>query len=671
MISARFEADFSGFQAAVRDAEVSLKSFDTGVGRVESSLNRMVDSFSGRRTIQEATLMTEAIDRIGGASRLTDAEMGRVNRTVSDAIAKFTALGQQAPPAMVELEAATRRVSESSARIPGNFQRISDTAGGTTNAFGTLRAGITQADKTLGVFGLQIGPQIEALEELSGAAGKTASSIGAIGTAGLVVAAGIGGWQIGRAVAGFFDLDKTISQATARLMGWGDVAEQEAAAKTDTLAKASKIAGRDITDMGTALTIVTEHAKKHAKALEESAKKAEEHRKAHVAAIGELRTVGAGYETIVGRINSETVNQIKRYLELGEAQGSLAASQEALAEAYGLTLIQVKAITEAFTREQDAHKATAETIETVRKLYRDLETERIERSGTSTQRMRADIQAWFDDEVSKLDRSVANWRSHYDAIVAVANDRLAAVNINWNDIRDKSIASLQDTADRAKATYDYMVAHAGEFSAKTIAEYRKIADNATVAARDAADPWVEFWKQQDAFLAETDREIANFYAGVAAKTAAAGPSLGAAAQSATQPMVAAWRGSFTQIENAGRSMVSSLQATLAALHDTEVNRLATQFFGNVTDVAGAINRSRAPGIVRPFKNGGIVTRPTLALIGEQGPEAVVPLSGGGRAGGLTINVTVAPGLEGPGAAARTGKEIGDAVATSLRRSGIA
>lgn len=39
----------------------------------------------------------------------------------------------------------------------------------------------------------------------------------------------------------------------------------------------------------------------------------------------------------------------------------------------------------------------------------------------------------------------------------------------------------------------------------------------------------------------------------------------------------------------------------------------------------------------PFAQGGIVTRPTLAMIGEAGPEAVVPLSRGGL-GGITINV---------------------------------
>jgi hypothetical protein len=40
-------------------------------------------------------------------------------------------------------------------------------------------------------------------------------------------------------------------------------------------------------------------------------------------------------------------------------------------------------------------------------------------------------------------------------------------------------------------------------------------------------------------------------------------------------------------------------------------------------------------------DGGIVTGPTLALIGERGPEAVIPLDRvGGGMGGNTINVTV-------------------------------
>ena len=42
--------------------------------------------------------------------------------------------------------------------------------------------------------------------------------------------------------------------------------------------------------------------------------------------------------------------------------------------------------------------------------------------------------------------------------------------------------------------------------------------------------------------------------------------------------------------------------------------------------------------VPAMANGGIVTSTTLALIGEAGPEAVVPLNRAGGMGGVTINV---------------------------------
>jgi hypothetical protein len=37
-------------------------------------------------------------------------------------------------------------------------------------------------------------------------------------------------------------------------------------------------------------------------------------------------------------------------------------------------------------------------------------------------------------------------------------------------------------------------------------------------------------------------------------------------------------------------------------------------------------------------DGGIVTGPTLAMIGERGPEAVIPLNRGGIGGNITVNV---------------------------------
>jgi len=65
-----------------------------------------------------------------------------------------------------------------------------------------------------------------------------------------------------------------------------------------------------------------------------------------------------------------------------------------------------------------------------------------------------------------------------------------------------------------------------------------------------------------------------------------------------------------------------------------------------------------------FGNGGIVTRPTLALIGERGPEAIVPLSRGGSSTAPVFNITTnvdATGATDPAA-------IGRAVETAVGRA---
>lgn len=65
-------------------------------------------------------------------------------------------------------------------------------------------------------------------------------------------------------------------------------------------------------------------------------------------------------------------------------------------------------------------------------------------------------------------------------------------------------------------------------------------------------------------------------------------------------------------------------------------------------IADGIISGGQGGVIRVGATGGIVTKPTMALIGEAGPEAVVPLSGapgasplpGGMGGGNTYNFTI-------------------------------
>lgn len=65
------------------------------------------------------------------------------------------------------------------------------------------------------------------------------------------------------------------------------------------------------------------------------------------------------------------------------------------------------------------------------------------------------------------------------------------------------------------------------------------------------------------------------------------------------------------------------------LTEKQLNRLRNRF---------AIDVDFMMGKVPALADGGIVRSPTLALIGEAGPEAVVPLDRGGAMGNVTINV---------------------------------
>jgi hypothetical protein len=96
--------------------------------------------------------------------------------------------------------------------------------------------------------------------------------------------------------------------------------------------------------------------------------------------------------------------------------------------------------------------------------------------------------------------------------------------------------------------------------------------------------------------------------------------------------------------------------------------LAMPVIGNVASIIGGLTDLIPSGPTAPtpapptsriprLAEGGIVNSPTLALIGEAGPEAVVPLDRMNTGGGVTINVT--GGLA-------TSAEIGESVVNALR-----
>ena len=75
----------------------------------------------------------------------------------------------------------------------------------------------------------------------------------------------------------------------------------------------------------------------------------------------------------------------------------------------------------------------------------------------------------------------------------------------------------------------------------------------------------------------------------------------------------------------------------------DVGSIVDSIVGGATSKAKSIVGKIIPGLA----SGGIVTKPTLAVVGEAGPEAVIPLNRAGAVGGSVININVTTGVGDP------------------------
>ena len=107
----------------------------------------------------------------------------------------------------------------------------------------------------------------------------------------------------------------------------------------------------------------------------------------------------------------------------------------------------------------------------------------------------------------------------------------------------------------------------------------------------------------------------------------------------------------TELDKLTPKLMAKMDAIAAKLKRTvNIDVVITERVNRIVAELGGIPK---------MAEGGIVNKPTLALIGEAGPEAVVPLSKMNAGGGGDVNINVAGGLS-------TSAEIGQSVVNALR-----
>jgi hypothetical protein len=122
----------------------------------------------------------------------------------------------------------------------------------------------------------------------------------------------------------------------------------------------------------------------------------------------------------------------------------------------------------------------------------------------------------------------------------------------------------------------------------------------------------------------------------------------------------------------GKRAAGLLEEIGAIKGDKKRARAEEAFAASLSASGRGISAAAAQKIKAQFKlaKGGIVMGPTNALIGEAGPEAVIPLSGANSARGAmgtTINITVNAGIGTSGS--QVGQQIVDAIKKYERTSG--
>jgi predicted transcriptional regulator len=85
-----------------------------------------IRQFTGLDIVGKANAYVAAIEHIGGATALTQKEQQDVNRALTEAIAKYEALGGEAPAAMHALAAQTSQVVSSVEPLPAHLKRVEE-----------------------------------------------------------------------------------------------------------------------------------------------------------------------------------------------------------------------------------------------------------------------------------------------------------------------------------------------------------------------------------------------------------------------------------------------------------------------------------------------------------------------------------------------------------------
>jgi len=381
----------------------------------------------------------------------------------------------------------------------------------------------------------------------------------------------------------------------------------------------------------------------------ETDKKAAEAALKHADAVKELASFSVNYRDTLATLNSATVEEVQGYLAAG-------ASANLLQEVYKLTEGQIKAITMARQADIDVSKrqsqaneelvrADQQALQAATKLWAEYHSIKAGTSATAIDRQIEDIHRWEKEQAAAFEASKSrqqmNASSVADFYAALSTDvtvKLQRVGIDQAALTDAatnhSKAGLQQIADAARRTYDEALAQVGVWSDGTIEKFRETWEAAQQAANEfgvGAAPAID-----------TVRDKVNELTGSIMRSTAAMDPL---------------RATFLSMAASGQ---------LASGYSIDY---ASGLWGSFS--------LGAPFSLGGRASGGPVTAGEPYMVGERGPEIIVPQSSGTvlpngvGSVGQTFNISVPIHVQGSvvGNSAEMARLVENAVRDAVKNTG--
>jgi hypothetical protein len=319
---------------------------------------------------------------------------------------------------LAEGKAIITQVNADVAKLSGTsdttFKRTGDGIRSAVAPSNDLHKSFQAIDSTLASLGINVGTDVKALEEMREAATGGAGALTGFATAGLAAGAAFAGWKIGRWISDLGDFDTKIGDATAKLLGFGDVAAQKAAAGAETLARASKLAGVPITDMHLAIELLSGAAESNAKAVDTSANRL------------------LGWRQEIAKVKSEG-----NLSQLTEDIKSQNFSLEELHKRYGISVDAMQFFTREQQRADDAVAASNQRM--LDNLKNSVQAQREQRDQSDKVSLAIDhmllLQGRWSDVMATLNPKLVESVKQYQALGVSVDDMSTALNTSADKIQ--------------------------------------------------------------------------------------------------------------------------------------------------------------------------------------------------------------------------------------------